>query len=605
MKSTLETELTSSDACTTKSGRHELSQNCEGAPESSANWSSAVVALAVLTLCEVAVYWFSVRLTGFYLDDWTMMSYLHFSPQDLISLVSRSLNDARILPRPLEALHFPLAWMAFKANPMGYHIVNCLLEVLAGWLLYLTVNRLSASKTIALSAAVIFLVYPIHDATHYWMVATSVTLSLVLYMISLWSSVRYAAAVLQADAGRTKYLLVSVLAYAASIFNYEAFAPLCVVNAASVLSMLWGRRDAVVSAVKTFVLLAPTCVGLALYQRVLASTLGSNFVPPQQIEVGHFFDVIGKGVIASLSPELLSFSIARAQDAIAVGISSIQIQFFALFAVATFAAFAYFEIGGRANSNASQSSHPKKDCLNIFALGALCLLASYTIFGVARGYDPQLASIYSRVNTGAAVGASLMLAAAFTWLSRLICSRLRLPTLGIGSALVTALVTTIVLAPLMTLSTMADWGMANSWRRSWDVQRRVAQILKAHQSELQPGDSIILANVPRYVMWSPVFDGVWDFQAMMRLCLNDQKINGGVVSERLRVSDGMIEDVSMGFSCAQYDYKRLFVLIPHPEQLIQVRSAQEFIDVVQSKGMFFGLSQSVIDGWRKSLKNGR
>ncbi len=562
-----------------------------------------VVALAVLVLCEVAVYWFSVKQTGFYLDDWTMMSYLHFAPQDFFSLVSRSLNDNRILPRPLEAIHFPLVWMAFKANPQGYHIFNCALEVLAGWLLYLTVNRFAASRDrsiLALAAAMIFLVYPIHDATHYWMVATSVTLSLVLYMGSLWSTVRYA------ETGRNKYLLASAGAFAASIFNYEAFAPLCVVNCASALLLLWGRTGALKTALKSFAVLAPTCLGLVLYQRVIAYTVGSNFVPPHELGVAHFFDVIWKGLTASISLELLTFSLARAKDALAVGISGVQIWFFAGFLVAAFGAFAFIDLQNRTpnlndDAEVNDRSAQNKDCLNVLLLGALCLLTSYTIFGVAHGYDPQLASIYNRVNTGAAVGASLMFGALCVWISRSLCSKVSFASVRLRSVVCSA-ITTVVLIPLLLLSTLADWGMANQWRRSWDVQKRVAEILKQHRAELQPGDSVILANVPRYVMWSPVFDGVWDFQAMMRICVDNQKVNGGVASGRLRVSKDMIEDVSMGFSCAKYDYKRMFVLIPHPEEFVRVHSADEFIDVVQKKGMMFGLGQSVVDGWKKSAR---
>lgn len=565
--------------------------------------ASMVVALAILVLCEIAVYWLSVRQSGFYLDDWTMMSYLHFAPQDFSSLVSRSLADNRILPRPLEALHFPLVWMAFKANPQGYHIFNCALEVLAGLLIYLTVSRFSTSRIFALTAALIFLVYPIHDATHYWMVATSVVLSLVLYLGSLLSTVKFA------ETGRRSFLLASVCSFAASVFNYEAFAPLCVVNGVAAYLIVNTRKEggALKSALTSFAVLAPVCLGLVLYQRVIASTFGSNFVPPHQLDVAHFFDVMVKGLAASLSPGLLGFAIDRAKDAVAVGISAMQMWLLAGLIASIFGAFAFFEINRSSRSEASCNESESyeqsyRDCLNILILGCICLLASYTIFGVARGYDPQLASIYNRVNTGAAVGASLIFAAIFTWLSRKLNSKVLVSSLPVRG-LIRGGVAAVVLVPLLLLSSFADWGMANQWRRSWDVQKRIASILKSHRSELKPGDSVILVNVPRYVMWSPVFDGVWDFQAMMRLCLDNEKVNGGVASSRLQVTRNKIEDVSMGFSCAKYNYKRMFVLIPHPEEFVQVHSADEFINIVQNKGMYFGLSQSVVDGWKKTASN--
>lgn len=563
--------------------------------------ASNAVALAVLTLCEITVYWFSVRQAGFYLDDWTMMSYLHFTPQDLSSLISRSLADNRILPRPLEAIHFPLVWMAFKANPMGYHVFNCLLEVVAGFLIYLTVSRFSLSRTFALSAALIFLVYPIHDATHYWMVATSVTLSLVLYLVGLWSTVRFA------ETGKKLFLLGSACAFTASVFNYEAFAPLCVVNAVATYLLLISKKggSAIRKSLTVFAVLAPVCLALVLYQRVIASTFGSNFVPPHQLDVVHFFDVIGKGLTASLSFELLGFSINQAKEALAGGIGAMQLASLFGSIAAAFCAFAFFETDQKtcnAFSEQQECSTKYRDCLNILILGVTCLLSSYTIFGVARGYDPQLASIYNRINTGAAIGASLIFAAVFTWLSRMVS--LKIPaTLSHARALIGAGISTVVLVPLLLLSTLADWGMAGQWQRSWSVQKRIANIMQSHRSELRDGDSVILVNVPRYVMWSPVFDGVWDFQAMMRLCIDNQKVNGGVASDRLRVSRNMIEDVSMGFSCAKYDYRRMFVLIPHPEEFVQVHSANEFIELVQAKGMSFGLGQSVVDGWKKTAND--
>ena len=133
-----------------------------------------------------------MRKVGFYLDDWATMAYLHFAPAgDPLALMRYYfLNDPRVQGRPLEVLHFGLIYWFAGAQPLAFHLVNLGLELLAAALAYLVFLRLSALRAPAFLAALFFMLNPSHDSTHYWVICSSVTLSMCLYLLSLLGSLQ-------------------------------------------------------------------------------------------------------------------------------------------------------------------------------------------------------------------------------------------------------------------------------------------------------------------------------------------------------------------------------------------------------------------------------
>ena len=131
--------------------------------------------------------------------------------------------------RPVEAVHFSLMYLLFGDQPLGYHLMNGVLEVLSAVLFYLVLCRIGIGYGVAILSAMLLLVYPNHDSTHYWMVCGSVTLSLVFSLASILLS-------LQAITAKRRWLqtLGATFFYGLSMFNYETLMPLAFLNVALV-----------------------------------------------------------------------------------------------------------------------------------------------------------------------------------------------------------------------------------------------------------------------------------------------------------------------------------------------------------------------------------
>jgi len=137
------------------------------------------------------------------------------------------------------------------------------------------------------------------------------------------------------------------------------------------------------------------------------------------------------------------------------------------------------------------------------------------------------------------------------------------------------------------------------------VQRKVQADLRAQGAVLPRDAGVLLINCPRYINWSPVFDGVWDFEKMLQLTLGRKDLIGTVASERLQFSDAEVQDVSMGFVCGKYPISNLYVLLPDESRIYQIKTAEQCIDLIASKGRTFGLQQQAIDRWRAQVAKGQ
>ena len=83
-------------------------------------------------------------------------------------------NPVSTVFRPVTFATLALNWKLGGANPVGYHLLNLLLHAGATWLLYILLQELLGStpegKTIALVAALLYAVHPIHTEAVAWAV---------------------------------------------------------------------------------------------------------------------------------------------------------------------------------------------------------------------------------------------------------------------------------------------------------------------------------------------------------------------------------------------------------------------------------------------------
>jgi hypothetical protein len=533
---------------------------------------------ALICLLAVGLLCFGPRIgqIGFYLDDWSMFSQLHFCAQDWLSLTKQCLSDVRVQIRPLEAPYFALLQLFFQDHPLGAHVCNLLLEVLGAWFLYLSMVRMTGDKALSMVAGLLFLLYPNHDATHYWITASSSTLSMTLYLASLWLSIK------GVQNKRAIWLYLAALTFAASVYNYEAYMPLVALSGGCILLLLLKQYRLRQAIYRTGLYLLPylgIVVSMYLYQRVYIASLKMNYTRPMVMDPAYMASVLEHGFRVSLGPDAFAFFAKHAQEVNHLG--NLTTNIIALVAICLLAIITL------AVSKA-EATAPRKYLL-LMVLGLVTLISSYSIFALAADYLPILDTIINRVNYGGALGASLFIAGALGLLANLLGRRSRLY----------AVVLSALCIPLVVFFTLTNWALSKPWTLSWTMQKQIRQILAGKAQQFHDGDCILLANAPRYVNWSPMFDGVWDFEQMVRLTLNNKKINGNVVSERFSVLPNELKDISLKFVCARYPYRQLFLLVPCPEQWFEIHSAQQFISTVEQHGMHFGLDPKAVSRWKQ------
>jgi hypothetical protein len=521
--------------------------------------------LAFLTLLEVLTFGDIVSKIGFYLDDWNMVRELHFGPRQPLEMIrTYMLTDPKIIPRPVEALHFALSYMAFGVKPLGYHVLNGIMEIAVAFMAYVVVHRMCASKVLALLSASIFLLYPIHDSTHYWVVASSTTLSMLLFLASMYCHI-------EANSRSNPWLFAATyLLFALSIFNYECYLPLFPISIAAALYVTprpdWLKRG-LIQAIPYILSIA----AVLAYGKLIVPMLAPGWVHSFSINPVAIIQTMIEGVQVSISPTPFTFFWSRvARDqALTQPMAWLAIAGAVSVGLVLLRAFAEEKVDGQR-------------VLHMAGFGFAVVLFSYTIFGLNPEYEPTLLTIVNRINYGAAFGAGLLFAsAAFLWRRKF-------------------LTTTFV--ALIAFCMLSNWALARPWMQAWMMQRHVRNVLTAHKTEFKSGDSIILLNSPRYVMWAPLFDGAWDFQNLAQLTLEDDTIRGGVVSERLVVEPSALKDISHEFLCGEYPYDRMHALVATKSMVIPVKNAEQFIDTVAEHGMGFDLNKTLPATWRRQAQ---
>lgn len=515
---------------------------------------------------------------GFYLDDWLTFWNLHFAPHNFFDLLKASFNDPRMITRPVQCFYYAATYFFFGDRPLPYHLLRFGLEFVGATCLYYGIKRLSLSHFVAALSALFFLIYPTHDASHYWIGGgLGPGFGLTLYLASFFFAVKGFA-----DRKNLFYGL-SVLFYGLSAFCYEAFLPMIVLSFCSILLISAERRaESRLMTMKSVIswFLPFLIVGLLepLYQRFYLPHVAHVFLSPSACDPGYFFNVFVQGLNVSLFAGLWSFLAERVRESIISFTPQHGIQL----------------IGVLASSSALLLFSYKNDRIKyrrLFTAAILTFFASYLTFAVAQGYMPVLGTMINRVNIGASVAVSILLALSLKWvIDHMLISHRRAKASCV-----------LLCLPLIAILVLADLAMSSFWVSSWNVQKNVRFLINKNRDQIKDGDSIILADTHRYLMCAPVFDGTWDFQSMLRMTLNTNKVSGGVVSDRLIVDGDTIHDVSAAFVCGSYPADTVKVFLPCEQAFIPVSTSAEFIDVVKTRSTHIPVSKETLAAWRKGL----
>jgi len=544
-----------------------------------------LVAAVLFTTLELLCFAPIFKRVGFYLDDWITLNLLDFGPKSFLSACWQYLiSDPRVVARPVEAFYYVVLYFMFGLKPLGYHVLNAGLEIGAAFFLYLAISRLTGRRALAAVAGLILIIYPNHDVTHYWATCSSENLSLLLVMASLYCTV------VAAGSKSLAFHALSALAIALSLFCYETFLPLILLNVVFAYLACPGKSNRRAAIKQICLVVAPFLVfviSLLVYSRLVVPHIAAFWqVHPVSFDPGHMIGTIWEGIRINSPVYALPFFGQLASQAFLY--ESIR-------TLVTEVLIACLVLGCGIYWLAAGEEQPQQPVF-LLPLGALTFIASYSIFGLNPEYTPTFQTILSRINEGAAVGIALMVSGAVALVLRF---------LQTGKRRQTALICCLFLLPIVSLSFLANRGYARAWELCWYTQTVIRDSLKGQENRFKAGDSVILANCPRYVMWSPLFDGVWDFQPMLQLALKNKAIKGGVVSERMVIAGNNLKDIAKGSICNTYEFGKSYLIIPPHGDIVPINSGQEFVDQIRQRGMKFGLDPAALGRWQTEVDNSK
>ncbi len=127
------------------------------------NKNNLFIFLILLAACFLA--YGSTLKAGFIWDDKTLIveNKLAAGPRAVQSAFQTELYEGTRANyyRPLTALSFVLNRFVGRLDPFGYHLINILLHLLAGWLAYLFILKLTGRYFLSFAASLVFLVHPV------------------------------------------------------------------------------------------------------------------------------------------------------------------------------------------------------------------------------------------------------------------------------------------------------------------------------------------------------------------------------------------------------------------------------------------------------------
>lgn len=117
--------------------------------------------------------------------------------------------------RPLVLISFAVDYKLSSLNPFGYHLTNTILHILAAWLSFLLLYKISGKKFLSLAAAIIFLVHPLQTEAVTYVSGRADSLSAIFVLLGTLTYFNFR------QEKNKKYLAVSLLAFTLALLVKE------------------------------------------------------------------------------------------------------------------------------------------------------------------------------------------------------------------------------------------------------------------------------------------------------------------------------------------------------------------------------------------------
>jgi protein O-mannosyl-transferase len=199
-----------------------------------ARWKIVVCAIAFLCYAQTLAFPF-VYDDKYLISRNVYITSFRYLPQFFTSHLWDSINLHMVnYYRPLLLIWSLLNYKLFGLNPIGWHVTNVLLHVLATYLVCLLAEKFTRDRGIGILAGIIFAVHPVHIEVVAWASAAS---EMLLAIFVIGSLICYMAA-LEEQKGRRR-VLWSLLLYIGALLSKEPAAMMPAV----IFLFVWLERD--------------------------------------------------------------------------------------------------------------------------------------------------------------------------------------------------------------------------------------------------------------------------------------------------------------------------------------------------------------------------
>lgn len=461
---------------------------------------------------------FYVSTLGFYLDDYYELQLMSTShDQSLWGLYSALLSgDPKSHLRPIEYFLLAVLYWLFGTNPLPYHIFLAALVPLCAAVLYVVLRQLRQPRYLALGVPIIFAAAPHYSTDRLWTVASSPTITLTLYLISLYC-------VLRALESRSRRLVGwvtgGVATMLSSAFVYEITLPLFVLTAV----FFWYRARRCGSR--------GTALAATSYASWLALAIAVKVVLSLQVGKETSYSIAGyQGGLPHHIAYIISGAIKVNFGTYGIGLPYVlwwildhRFSLIVLGASVLVWAVTFLYLT-RGVSDLELSSPARTGqrwpvWRELIAAGLLLLVLGYALFVVTGEIYFTSVGIDNRVNIIPALGVSVLAVGLLLRVTAFVRAEWRRSAFSLGIA-------AVVMAGVLVTNTIADfWGSAYS--RQKEVLERLEQALPRDPS----GTTLLLDGMCPEVGPGIIFLGDYDLAGAIRTHYRDTTIGAAMMTD--------------------------------------------------------------------------
>jgi hypothetical protein len=478
----------------------------------------------ILSLVALFSFILYVDSLGFYSDDWGFLMLLSTSNDQSFFGLTQALysGDSVIRQRPSQVIYLAALYWLFGVDPLGYHLSNGVVLVSSILLFYLIVREFEQPRLLAVSLPLVYALLPHYSTDRFWVAAFQATLSIALYLLSLYANLRALRARPIAVAG---WKALGVLSLVVGILAYEVTLPFfLLLNPV----LLWYRlrqlgqmpRDGKGAWDKLTLLLIGDLLALAavilfkISVSVRINTVADYGMHIANLVAGSFrvnFGTYGLGL-----PYIVWWILQNAFDW----------EILALSLLLGLVIFGYlFVIAKQPRTDLQDSAFwPKLATLGLFIFGL-----GYAIFLTSADVWFTSTSLGNRIAIGAALGVAILFVATIGWLCRHLWSR----RIRIGAFCL--LITSLCLCGFLINNTLAAF-----WIAAYRQQQAIVQDIRTHFSALPAGTTLILDGVCLEHGGAYIFTGKRDLAGVLIMAYRDRSLWATVISHSPKIeADGL------------------------------------------------------------------